>query len=320
MTESSSHLDFERPIVTLEKRIEEMEIQAETDGLDLSRELHNLEEKVEKLRKEIYSDLSRWQRVQISRHPQRPYALDYIGRMLTDFTELHGDRHYGDDKSIVGGPARLEGEPIMVVGIQNGRSVEERQMRNFGMPHPEGYRKALRLMQMAAKFNRPILTLVDTSGAFPGIEAEERGQAEAIARNLYEMSHLPVPIVVAIIGQAFSGGAIGVTVGDRILMLEHAVYSVIVPESCSTILFRTRDRKEEAAEALWLSDEALLTEKIIDRIVPEPFGGAHHDYDEVASSLKLHIQEALAELRGLPPTELVDQRVEKFGRMGVFEE
>ena len=320
MTESSSHLDFERPIVTLEKRIEEMEIQAETDGLDLSRELHNLEEKVEKLRKEIYSDLSRWQRVQISRHPQRPYALDYIGRMLTDFTELHGDRHYGDDKSIVGGPARLEGEQIMVVGIQNGRSVEERQMRNFGMPHPEGYRKALRLMQMAAKFNRPILTLVDTSGAFPGIEAEERGQAEAIARNLFEMSHLPVPIVVAIIGQAFSGGAIGVTVGDRILMLEHAVYSVIVPESCSTILFRTRDRKEEAAEALRLSAEDLLTEKIIDRIVPEPFGGAHHDYDEVASSLKLHIQEALAELRGLPPTELVDQRVEKFGRMGVFEE
>jgi acetyl-CoA carboxylase carboxyl transferase subunit alpha len=297
-----------------------MEIQAETDGLDLSRELHNLEEKVEKLRKEIYSDLSRWQRVQISRHPQRPYALDYIGRMLTDFTELHGDRYYGDDKSIVGGPARLEGEPIMVVGIQNGRSVEERQMRNFGMPHPEGYRKALRLMQMAAKFNRPILTLVDTSGAFPGIEAEERGQAEAIARNLFEMSHLPVPIVVAIIGQAFSGGAIGVTVGDRILMLEHAVYSVIVPESCSTILFRTRDRKEEAAEALRLSAEDLLTEKIIDRIVPEPFGGAHHDYDEVASSLKLHIQEALAELRGLPPTELVDQRVEKFGRMGVFEE
>ena len=320
MTESSSHLDFERPIVELEKRIEEMEIQAETDGLDLSRELHNLEEKVEKLRKEIYSDLSRWQRVQISRHPQRPYALDYIGRMLTDFTELHGDRYYGDDKSIVGGPARLEGEPIMVVGIQNGRSVEERQMRNFGMPHPEGYRKALRLMQMAAKFNRPILTLVDTSGAFPGVEAEERGQAEAIARNLFEMSHLPVPIVVAIIGQAFSGGAIGVTVGDRILMLEHAVYSVIVPESCSTILFRTRDRKEEAAEALRLSAEDLLTEKIIDRIVPEPFGGAHHDYDEVASSLKLHIQEALAELRGLPPTELVDQRVEKFGRMGVFEE
>jgi len=297
-----------------------MEHQAETDGLDLSRELRSLEEKVEKLRQEIYSNLSRWQQVQISRHPQRPYSLDYIGRMLTDFTELHGDRYFGDDKSIVGGPARLEGEPIMVVGIQNGRSVEERKMRNFGMPHPEGYRKALRLMQMAAKFNRPILTLVDTSGAFPGIEAEERGQAEAIARNLFEMSHLPVPIIVAIIGQAFSGGAIGVTVGDRILMLEHAVYSVIVPESCSTILFRTRDRKEEAAEALRLSAEDLLAEKIIDRIVPEPFGGAHHDYDEVASSLKRHIQEALAELKDLSATELVDQRVEKFGRMGVFEE
>jgi acetyl-CoA carboxylase carboxyl transferase subunit alpha len=320
MNDPSSYLDFERPIVELEKRMEEMQQQAETDGLDLSKELRDLEQKVEKLRLDIYSNLTRWQRVQISRHPQRPYALDYIERMLTDFTELHGDRYYGDDKSIVGGPARLEGEPIMVVGIQNGRDVEERKMRNFGMPHPEGYRKALRLMQMAAKFNRPVLTLVDTSGAFPGVEAEERGQAEAIARNLFEMSHLPVPIIVAIIGQAFSGGAIGVTVGDRILMLEHAVYSVIVPESCSTILFRTRDRKEEAAEALKLSADDLLAEKIIDRIVPEPFGGAHRDFDEATATLKRHIQEALGELRGLPPVELVDQRVEKFGRMGVFEE
>jgi acetyl-CoA carboxylase carboxyl transferase subunit alpha len=320
MNDPRFYLDFERPIVELEKRMDEMGKQAETDGLDLSGELRSLEQKVEKLRVEIYSNLTRWQRVQISRHPQRPYALDYIERMLTDFTELHGDRYYGDDKSIVGGPARLEGEPIMVVGIQNGRDVEERKMRNFGMPHPEGYRKALRLMQMAAKFDRPVLTLVDTSGAFPGIEAEERGQAEAIARNLFEMSHLPVPIIVAIIGQAFSGGAIGVTVGDRILMLEHAVYSVIVPESCSTILFRTRDRKEEAAEALKLSADDLLDAHIIDRIVPEPFGGAHRDFDEVASSLKRHIQEALGELRGLPATELVNQRVDKFGRMGVFEE
>jgi acetyl-CoA carboxylase carboxyl transferase subunit alpha len=320
MNDRSFYLDFERPIVELEKRIEEMENQAETDGLDLSKELRDLEDKVEKLRLEIYSNLSRWQRVQISRHPQRPYALDYVQRMVTDFTELHGDRHYGDDKSVIGGPARLEGEPIMVVGIQNGRNVEERKLRNFGMPHPEGYRKALRLMQMAAKFRRPVLTLVDTSGAFPGIEAEERGQAEAIARNLFEMSHLPVPIVVAIIGQAFSGGAIGITVGDRILMLEHAVYSVIVPESCSTILFRTRDRKEEAAEALKLSAEDLLAEGIIDRVVPEPFGGAHHNFDEVAGQLQRHVLEALAELRGLSPTDLVDQRVEKFGRMGVFEE
>jgi acetyl-CoA carboxylase carboxyl transferase subunit alpha len=316
----SFHLDFERPIVELEKRIEELQNQAETDGLDLSKELHTLEERVEKLRQEVYSKLTRWQRVQISRHPQRPYALDYIERILTDFTELHGDRYYGDDRSIVGGPARLDGEPLMVVGIQSGRNVEERKERNFGMPHPEGYRKAMRLMNLAAKFHRPVLTLVDTSGAFPGIEAEERGQAEAIARNLFEMSHLPVPIVVAIIGQAFSGGAIGMTVGDRILMLEHAVYSVIVPESCSTILFRTRDRKEEAAEALKLSAADLIENKIIDRIVPEPFGGAHRDYDEVASNLKLQIQEALAELRPLAPMDLIDQRVEKFSSMGVWEE
>ncbi len=320
MSDDSFHLDFERPIVELEKRISDMEAQAETDGLDLSREIRSLEERVKRLRREIYSRLTRWQRVQISRHPLRPYALDYIGRILTDFVELHGDRYHGDDKSIVGGPARLDGEPLMVVGIQSGRNVDERKQRNFGMPHPEGYRKALRLMQMAAKFRRPILTLVDTSGAFPGVEAEERGQAEAIARNLYEMSHLPVPIVVAIIGQAFSGGAIGITVGDRILMLEHAVYSVIVPESCSTILFRTRDRKEEAAEALRLSAADLIEHKVIDRVVPEPFGGAHRDYDQVASSLKNHIQEALAELRPLQPQDLIDQRVEKFSAMGVWEE
>ena len=320
MSDDSFYLDFERPVVELEKRISDMEAQAETDGLDLSREIRSLEERARKLRREIYSGLTRWQRVQISRHPQRPYALDYIERILTDFVELHGDRYHGDDRSIVGGPARLDGEPLMVVGIQSGRNVDERKQRNFGMPHPEGYRKALRLMNMAARFRRPILTLVDTSGAYPGVEAEERGQAEAIARNLFEMSHLPVPIVVGIIGQAFSGGAIGITVGDRILMLEHAVYSVIVPESCSTILFRTRDRKEEAAEALRLSASDLIEHGIIDRVVPEPFGGAHRDYDQVASTLKRHIGEALAELRSLGPQELVDQRVEKFSAMGVWEE
>ncbi|MBT3346497.1 MAG: acetyl-CoA carboxylase carboxyltransferase subunit alpha [Gemmatimonadetes bacterium] len=316
----SFYLDFERPIVELEKNIEEMRAQAQADDLDLSREIRSLEERVELLRHEIYSGLTRWQRVQISRHPQRPYALDYISRMLTDFTELHGDRYFGDDRAVVGGPARLDGEPLMVVGIQSGRNVEERQLRNFGMPHPEGYRKALRLMMMAAKFGKPVLTLVDTSGAYPGIEAEERGQAEAIARNLFEMSHLPVPIVVAVIGQAFSGGAIGITVGDRILMLEHAVYSVIVPESCSTILFRTRDRKEEAAEALKLSASDLKEHGIIDRVVPEPFGGAHRDMDNVAATLKRHIKEAYSELRGLSATELVDQRVDKFAAMGHWEE
>ena len=297
-----------------------MQTQAEVDGLDLSRELRGLEEKVEKLRQEIYSDLSRWQRVQISRHPQRPYALDYIERMMTDFTELHGDRYYGDDPAIVGGPARLDGEPIVVVGIQNGRNVEERKHRNFGMPHPEGYRKALRLMRMAAKFGRPVLTLVDTSGAYPGIEAEERGQAEAIARNLFEISHLPVPIVVAIIGQAFSGGAIGITVGDRILMLEHGCYSVIVPESCSTILFKTRDRKEEAAEALKLSAQDLKGYAIVDRVVAEPFGGAHRGYDEAAENLKQQILEALAEIRDVPPQQLVANRIDKFDALGMWED
>ena len=256
----------------------------------------------------------------MSRHPQRPYTLDYIKNMLEDFVELHGDRYYADDPAIVGGPARLDGNPIVVIGIQNGRNVEDRKFRNFGMPHPEGYRKALRLMQMAAKFKKPILTMVDTSGAYPGIEAEERGQAEAIARNLFEMSHLPVPIVVAVIGQAFSGGAIGITVGDRILMLEHACYSVIVPESCSTILFRTRDRKEEAAEALKLSSDDLLESGIIDRVVPEPFGGAHRDYAEVAANLRKEVIEAFDELAELTSEELIRRRVEKFGAMGEFVE
>jgi len=272
------------------------------------------------LRQETYSNLSAWDKVQISRHPQRPCALDYIERCLTDFVELHGDRTFGDDKAIVGGPARLDGEPVVVIGIQSGGNMEERQRRNFGMPHPEGYRKALRLMNLAAKFKRPLLTLVDTSGAYPGVDAEERGQAESIARNLFEMSHLPIPIVVAIIGQAFSGGAIGITVGDRILMLEHACYSVIVPESCSTILFKTRDRKEEAAEAMKLTAADLKEQGIIDRIVAEPFGGAHRNYDEVTANLKRQIQETLAEIRPIPPAELVKQRVDKFCAMGMWEE
>ena len=313
------HLDFERPIVELEKKIEEMHDQAREDGLDLSRELQNLEAKVEGLRQKIYSRLTPWQRVQLSRHPQRPYALDYIERCLTDFTELHGDRRFGDDQAVVGGPARLDGEPIMVVGIQSGRNVEERQRRNFGMPHPEGYRKAQRLFELAAKFNRPVLSLIDTSGAYPGIEAEERGQAEAIARNLYVLSHLPVPIIVAIIGQGFSGGALGTGVGDRILMLENGCFAVIVPESCSTILFKTRDRKEEAAEALKLTAFDLKERAIIDRIVPEPFGGAHRNYDEAAINLKRQIQEALAELRPLAPDELIERRLEKLSNIGVWE-
>lgn len=314
------YIDFERPLVELEKRIEEMRGQATDSGLDLSQELRALEAKLEKLSQETYSNLTPWQQVQISRHPQRPYALDYIGRMLTDFTELHGDRLFGDDQAVVGGPARLDGEALMVVGMQSGRKVEERQARNFGMPHPEGYRKILRLMKMAAKFSLPVLSLVDTSGAYPGIEAEQRGQAEAIARNLFEMSHLPVPIAVVILGQGASGGALGAAVGDRILMMENAWYSVIAPESCSTILFKTRDRKEEAAQALKLTALDLQQAGIIDRIVPEPFGGAHRNYDEAAASLKRQLLEVLAELRPLSPEELVRQRVAKFAEMGVWTE
>ncbi|NKB70156.1 MAG: acetyl-CoA carboxylase carboxyltransferase subunit alpha [Candidatus Latescibacteria bacterium] len=314
------HLDFERPIIELEKKIEEMHAQAREDGLDLSRELQTLEVKVEGLRQKIYSGLTPWQRVQMSRHPQRPYALDYIERCLTDFTEMHGDRRFGDDQAVIGGPARLDGEPIVVVGIQSGRNVEERQRRNFGMPHPEGYRKAQRLFELAAKFKRPVLSLIDTSGAYPGVEAEERGQAEAIARNLYVLSHLPVPIIVAIIGQGFSGGALGTGVGDRILMLENSCFAVIVPESCSTILFKTRDRKEEAAEALKLTAFDLQERAIIDRIVPEPFGGAHRNYDEAAVNLKRQIQEALAELRPLSPEELIEQRLAKLSSIGIWED
>ncbi len=314
------YLDFERPIVELEKKIEDLGSQAETDGLDLDQEVQRLQARAEKLREEIYSNLNAWQRVQISRHPNRPYALDYVERILSDFAELHGDRLFGDDGAVVGGPARLDGESLMVIGIQSGRDLEERQRRNFGMPHPEGYRKARRLMEMAAKFKMPVLTMVDTSGAYPGVQAEERGQAEAIARNLYEMSHLPVPIVVAITGQAFSGGAIGITVGDRILMMEHGCYTVIVPESCSTILFKSRDRKEEAAEALKLTADDLRQMGIIDRIVPEPFGGAHRNWDEAATVLKRHLLEALAELRSLQPDELVAQRMDKFAAMARFEE
>ncbi len=320
MNTNGFYLDFEWPIVELEKKIEELTRKAESEGLDLGQEIEWLERRVETLSQEIYSRLTPWQRVQLSRHPQRPYALDYVERMLTDFTELHGDRAFGDDRAVIGGPARLDGERLMVVGMQSGRTVEERKRRNFGMPHPEGYRKALRLMQMAAKFRLPILSLVDTSAAYPGIDAEERGQAEAIARNLFEMSHLPVPIVVAIIGQGASGGAIGLAVGDRILMLENAWYSVIAPEACSTILFKTRDRKEEAAEALKLTALDLKGQGIIDRIVPEPFGGAHRNGEEAAVLLKRAVTEAFAELRGLSGEELVRQRVEKFCAMGTWEE
>jgi len=320
MNADKNPLDFERPIAELERKIEEIRAHADAENLDMSVEIATLQQKAEKLQREIYSSLTRWQRYQLAQHPQRPHSLDYIHMLLTDFVELHGDRCFGDDPAIVGGIGRLDGRPIVVIGQQKGRNTKENIQRNFGLPHPEGYRKALRLMRMASKFSRPILCLIDTRGAYPGIESEERSVSEAIARNLFEMSRLPTPIIVAIIGEGGSGGALGIGVGDRILMQENAWYSVINPESCSLILWRNRDNTEEAAEALKMTASDLLELGLIDRIVPEPFGGAHRHATEAAKLLKKEIVASLVELRQIPPDRLADQRVEKFCRMGVWEE
>lgn len=311
-------LEFEKPILELEQKIEEMRKYA--DNLDIADEIATLEKKVDHLRKNIYSNLTRWQKVQLARHPDRPYTLDYIEGMTTDFVELHGDRLHGDDKAIVGGFANLNGETIMIVGHQKGRDTKSNLYRNFGMPNPEGYRKALRLMKLAAKFKKPIVTLLDTPGAYPGIEAEERGQAEAIARNLFEMSRLPVPIIVVIIGEGASGGALGIGVGDRILMFENAWYSVIAPESCSSILWRSWEYKEQAAEALKLTAEDMLALGVIDRIVPEPIGGAHKNPKQSIETLKAMVVEELKKLKKIKPEKLVEQRVEKFCKMGAWKE
>ena len=311
-------LEFEKPVIELEQKIEEMRKYA--DNLDIADEISTLEKKVDQLRESIFSNLTRWQRVQLARHPDRPYTLDYIHLMTEDFVELHGDRLFADDKAIVGGFARLQDQPVMILGHQKGRDTKSNVYRNFGMPNPEGYRKALRLMRLAVKFKRPIVTLLDTPGAYPGLGAEERGQAEAIARNLFEMSHLPVPIVVVIIGEGASGGALGIGVGDRVLMFENAWYSVIAPESCSSILWRSWDYKEQAAEALKLTAADLLEQKIIDRIVPEPRGGAHRNHEVSASTLKKILLEELKALAKLKPDKLVEKRVEKFSKMGVWKE
>ena len=311
-------LDFEKPVVELEQKIEEM--RKLSDNLDIADEITTLEKKVSQLRENIFSNLTRWQRVQLARHPERPYTLDYIGMMTTGFIELHGDRLFGDDKSIVGGFAKLEDQTVMIIGHQKGRDTKSNLFRNFGMPQPEGYRKALRLMKLAVKFGKPIITLLDTPGAYPGIEAEERGQAEAIARNLFEMSHLPVPIVVVVIGEGASGGALGIGIGDRILMLENTWYSVIAPESCSSILWRSWEYKEQAAEALRLTARDLLEQKIIDRIVPEPPGGAHRNPQQAATILKDTLIEELRPLKKLKPEKLIERRIEKFSVMGAWNE
>jgi acetyl-CoA carboxylase carboxyl transferase subunit alpha len=311
-------LDFEKPIVALEKKIADMRAYAAEQHVELTDEIKRLETKLQKLMEETYARLTRWQRVLLSRHPERPYTLDYIERLFTEFTELHGDRLFGDDPALVAGPAFFEGRPVMVMGQQKGRTTKEKIYRNFGMMNPEGYRKAIRLMKFAAKFGRPVIVLVDTPGAYPGLGAEERGQGEAIARNLFEMSHLPVPIVVAIIGEGASGGALGIGMGDRILIMENAWYSVITPEGCAAILWKDSAKANQAAEILKPTAPDLLELGVIDEIVREPLGGAHRNADAAAAALKAGISKHLDELSRLKPEALMQQRLEKYGKMGFY--
>ncbi len=315
-----SYLEFERPIQELEKKISDMKDFSAGENIELSGEIASLEKKLERLRSDIYSGLTRWQRVQISRHPKRPYTLDYINLMCTDFIELHGDRYFADDKAMVGGFATLDGIQVVVVGQQKGRDTKQKLARNFGMAHPEGYRKARRLFALADKFKLPIVILIDTPGAFPGIGAEERGQAEAIAKNIQVMFELKVPIVVVIIGEGASGGALGIGIGDQVLMLEHSWYSVISPEGCAAILWRDAAKAPDAAEALKPTAEDLLALGIIDRIIPEPPGGAHNDPEEAARLVKAELATTLKVLMQKPLEVLLKERLEKYRRMGVFEE
>lgn len=312
--------DFEKPIADLMGQIEKVQQVAEKTKVDMSATLTELEAKLENTKKEVYSNMTGWQKVQMSRHPDRPQTLDYIGMICKDFIELHGDRNVKDDKAIIGGFAFIEDQSVMVIGHQKGKNTKERQYRNFGMANPEGYRKALRLMKLAEKFNKPIITLIDTMGAYPGLEAEERGQGEAIARNLLEMSVLTVPVICVIIGEGASGGALGIGIGDRVYMLEHTWYSVISPESCSSILWRSWDYKERAAEALKLTSADMLKNGLIDGIIPEPLGGAHHDPTQMAETLKKQVVNDLIKLRKKSASNLVKERIDKFSQMGVVVE
>ncbi|MDP4117454.1 MAG: acetyl-CoA carboxylase carboxyltransferase subunit alpha [Bacteroidota bacterium] len=311
-------LDFEKPVYELETRLEEMKATVEVKSI--GKEIRLIERKVQELKEDIYKNLSRWQKVQLARHPERPYTLDYIYEMTSNFLELSGDRYFKDDKAIVGGFAMIEDKKVMIIGHQKGRDTKSNVFRNFGMPNPEGYRKALRLMKLAEKFGKPVITLIDTPGAYPGMEAEERGQAEAIARNLFEMSKLQVPIIVVIIGEGASGGALGIGLGDRVLMLENSWYSVISPESCSSILWGSWDFKEQAAEALKLTAQDLLSQNLIDRIVPEPLGGAHTDSKAMAQILKNVLLEELSLLGKIKPDKLIANRLAKFSKMGVYQD
>lgn len=313
-------LDFEKDIAELHEQLAKAKDTHEKGKLNMTDMIQNLESKIKEAQKVKYSNLSGWQKVQISRHLERPYTLDYIEHIATNFIELHGDRHVKDDKAIVGGFGQIDGETYMIIGQQKGRNTKQRQFRNFGMPNPEGYRKALRLMKLAEKFNKPVITFIDTPGASPGLEAEERGQGEAIAKNLFEMATLSVPIVCIVIGEGASGGALGIGVGDKVLMMQYTWYSVISPESCSSILWRTWDKKELAADALKLSAEDMLKNKLIDGIIQEPLGGAHHDPETAYKNVKAAIVKEMMFLKTLKTDELVKQRIEKFNNMGVVDE
>jgi len=313
-------LDFEKPVLDLEKKISEMREYAASTGVNLGDDIKRLEKKAEQLRQEIYSQLSRWQHVQLARHPQRPFTMEYLDRMCSYFEELHGDRAFSDDKAIVSGIGMIENYSCVIVGHQKGHDTKSNLYRNFGMPNPEGYRKARRMMQMAARYNKPIISLVDTPGAYPGLGAEERGQAEAIARNLFEMARYPVPIIIVIIGEGASGGALGIGVGDHVLMMENSWYSVISPEGCAAILWRDAAQAPAAAEAMKVTAKDLLSLNVIDRIIPEPDGGAHRDPDQAAEILKKEIITSLDELSKIPVDELLKKRVDKFSRMGAWEE
>ncbi len=312
--------DFEKPLADLLGQIEKVKQLEDKNKLDMSATLAELETQLETTKHEIYSNLTGWQKVQISRHPERPYTLQYLELMCDDFIELHGDRTVGDDKAIIGGFGSIHGQTAMFIGHQKGKNTKERQYRNFGMANPEGYRKALRLMKMAEKFNKPVITLIDTPGAFPGLEAEERGQGEAIARNLLEMSILKVPIICVVIGEGASGGALGIGIGDRVLMLDNSWYSVISPENCSTILFKTWEQKERAAEMLKLTSTEMLKNKLIDGVIKEPLGGAHQDPVAMAAILKKQLLKELKSLKDKNVDELVTERINKFCNMGVVVE
>ncbi|MDC1234418.1 acetyl-CoA carboxylase carboxyltransferase subunit alpha [Cyclobacteriaceae bacterium] len=311
-------LDFEKPISELESKLNDMKQLAIESDVDVSLAIKKLEENIISLKNDTFKNLTRWQRIQLSRHPDRPYTLDYIYEITSEFIELHGDRNVGDDRAVVGGFAEIDGETIMVIGQQKGRNTKQRQERNFGMANPEGYRKALRLMKLAEKFNKPIVTLIDTPGAFPGIEAEERGQGEAIAKNLKEMFTLKVPVICVVIGEGASGGALGIAIGDKVLMMENAWYSVISPENCSTILWRSWDYKEQAADVLKPTAKDMLKLKLIDGIIKEPLGGAHTNLQESAVFLKKALMSNLEILKKKSAEERIADRMDKFGSMGVY--